>query len=351
MPKKAMPTEIKVAELGNFTKEKQRSLLKSGQNAIEIGKRLTLMKTKLPHGKWKIWLSANFDFSYRAAAQFMQMSNRFSKVQTSATLNYSQMAEMLALPESETEKFIAVNEAAGKPVEKMTIRTLRAKIKKYNAELVAENNANNGAVDLNSAAEEVASLAAEETVAPLNQEEENASVCTFDGNVCTFSNEPPGQEEATEKFATEKLMQFLKLLPLLLNKADLLEIISNCAPQDLKNLERFVIQLEIVHLELKNQLAAVHTKVRNCLENLKRNRASEELRAQVKNCLENLKSKRAEMTREEVIAALQKVALADEPPFKKSKFIRDAVQALGFKSVQRVPTEELVKILQQVTTL
>ena len=162
MPKKAMPTEIKVAELGNFTKEKQRSLLKSGQNAIEIGKRLTLMKTNLPHGKWKIWLSAHFDFSYRAAAQFMQMSNRFSKVQTSATLNYSQMAEMLALPESETEKFIAVNEAAGKPVEKMTIRTLRAKIKKYKAELAGENNAAVGAV------EKVASLAAEETVAPLN---------------------------------------------------------------------------------------------------------------------------------------------------------------------------------------
>ena len=67
--------DIDAAVLGTLTKEKQRYLLKSGQNAIEIGKRLTLMKTNLPHGKWKVWLSANFDFSYRAVAQFMQMAS------------------------------------------------------------------------------------------------------------------------------------------------------------------------------------------------------------------------------------------------------------------------------------
>ena len=37
----------------------------------------------------------------------MEISRCFSEVQTSATLNYSQMAEILSLPAEDTEKFIA----------------------------------------------------------------------------------------------------------------------------------------------------------------------------------------------------------------------------------------------------
>ena len=53
---------------------------------------------------------------------------------------------------------------------------------------------------------------------------------------------------------------------------------------------------------------------------------------------------REEALMSEYVAALQQIAVAEEPPFEKSKFIRDSVEALGFKSVHNTPTKELLKI-------
>ena len=58
----------------------------------------------------------------------MQIAERFGKSTTSWILNYSQMAEMLALPEGDEEKFIEEKAAEGKPVEDMTVKTLRAEV-------------------------------------------------------------------------------------------------------------------------------------------------------------------------------------------------------------------------------
>ena len=67
------------------------------------------------------------DFGY-FGAKFMQIAERFGKSTTSWILNYSQMAEMLALPEGDEEKFIEEKAAEGKPVEDMTVKTLRAEV-------------------------------------------------------------------------------------------------------------------------------------------------------------------------------------------------------------------------------
>lgn len=113
-------------------------MVQMGQNAIEIGKRLAVAKEKVPHGEWQNWLEDNFNFSQRTARQLMQIAERFQNGRRSTVFSQSQMAEMLALPEAETEKFIEKKAAEGTPVEKMKIRTLRAEVKKYNEELVAE---------------------------------------------------------------------------------------------------------------------------------------------------------------------------------------------------------------------
>ena len=117
------------ASIEELAAEIQYYMVQMGQNAIEIGKRLAVAKEKLPHGEWQNWLEDNFNLSQRTARQLMQMAERFSKWQMSAVFSQSQMAEMLALPEAETEKFIERKAAEGTPVEKMKIRTLRAEVK------------------------------------------------------------------------------------------------------------------------------------------------------------------------------------------------------------------------------
>ena len=71
----------------------------------------------------------------RMARNFMQIAERFGKVQIFADLGYSQLIQMLALPEGEEEKFIAEKAAEGTPVENMTVRQTREEIQKYKAKL------------------------------------------------------------------------------------------------------------------------------------------------------------------------------------------------------------------------
>ena len=54
----------------------------------------------------------------------MQVADRFGKTDDVDRFQSSQMFELLSLPESETEKFIAEKAAEGKPVEEMTVKNL-----------------------------------------------------------------------------------------------------------------------------------------------------------------------------------------------------------------------------------
>ena len=64
----------------------------------------------------------------------MDCAKKFSNLQTSATLNYSQMVAMLSLPAEETEKFIEEKAAEGNPVEDMTVKKLRDEVAKWKAD-------------------------------------------------------------------------------------------------------------------------------------------------------------------------------------------------------------------------
>lgn len=335
------------ASIEELTAEIQYYMVQMGQNAIAIGKRLVVAKEKLPHGEWQNWLEDNFNFSYRTAAQFMQMAERFQKCRQSALFSQSQMAEMLALPEAEaeTEKFIERKAAEGTPVEKMKIRTLRAEVKKYNEELVAEKIEEVEVVENNSddvIAEKL--IKTQEKELPLEvlevdvdspKEEEQMSEETADEvadkaieKSVEIIEASKSEEVLVDNNTQEKgepvevgmLTQFLKCLPTLLNEVNLQKAVEICASADLKGFEK---QL--------SQLGAVNSELKNCLLVWKKQ--------QDKN-----------MSRKAIIAVLQQIAVAEEPPFEKSKFIRDSVEALGFKSVHNAPTKELLKILEKVKT-
>ena len=77
-------------------------------HAIEIGKCLIQAKAQVGHGNFGKWVEENFQLKYRSAKNFMDIAERFgSNLQTFADLKYSQMLNLLALPEGEEEKFIA----------------------------------------------------------------------------------------------------------------------------------------------------------------------------------------------------------------------------------------------------
>lgn len=127
------------SDLNQLTVELKFYINQWGQNTIEIGKRLIAAKELVGQGNWLNWLEKNFNLSYRTAKNFMDCAEKFSKLQTSATLNYSQMVAMLVLSAEDTEKFIAEKTAKGTPVEDMTVKQLRAEVAEYKAELAKKN--------------------------------------------------------------------------------------------------------------------------------------------------------------------------------------------------------------------
>jgi len=124
-----------IVEVKVFLFQKDFYLAQAAQSIIEVGKRLIAAKELVPHGEWKNWLDGNFSLSQNIAGRYMQAAKRFSNSATSQNLNKSQITEMLALPEGEEEQFINAKAAEGKPVEDMTVKTLRAEIADYKAQL------------------------------------------------------------------------------------------------------------------------------------------------------------------------------------------------------------------------
>lgn len=100
-------------------------------SAIIIGQELIECKKEVGHGNWADWLKDNFNLSQRVANNFMACAERFGNSPTSANLKQSQMIEMLSLPAGEEENFIADKASEGAPVEKMTVKQLRAEIKDW----------------------------------------------------------------------------------------------------------------------------------------------------------------------------------------------------------------------------
>ena len=109
-------------------------LYKTKDNIIEIGNLLIQAKKQVPHGEWRNWLADNIDFSIRTADRFMKCAERFSNWTPASNLNSSQMFELLALKQADTESFFTSKDDEGTPVSDMSKKTLREEIKKWQAE-------------------------------------------------------------------------------------------------------------------------------------------------------------------------------------------------------------------------
>ena len=70
-----LPIET-LKEMANDTAEQvEKNAKLTVQKAIDCGRYLTAIKEQLEHGKWGAWLGANWNYSQKTAAQYMQISN------------------------------------------------------------------------------------------------------------------------------------------------------------------------------------------------------------------------------------------------------------------------------------
>lgn len=111
---------------------------------VEAGKRLHVIKEKLPHGEWGNWIKENLSFSQRKANYLMKMADAagdensllFSNSQTLANVEISKVFALLEAPEEVQEEVIKDPE-----FEEKSLRELQSQIKLLKEELRAESEA------------------------------------------------------------------------------------------------------------------------------------------------------------------------------------------------------------------
>ena len=125
-----MDTMPVAAERTIETIEGEIQVLKSqtAQNIVEIGKRLIEAKGMLQHGQWQPWLEHNAQFSYRTAARFMQVAERFANVSALAGLEASKVYALLDVAPDQLEGFVEQND-----VENLSARQLQDAVKAQKA--------------------------------------------------------------------------------------------------------------------------------------------------------------------------------------------------------------------------
>ena len=145
----------------------------ANQSIIEVGKRLIQAKELVAHGEWANWLKSNFNLGQSMADKMMKVAGRFSNSESIPnfdilTFNTTQLITLLALPEGEEENFLALKAAEGTPAEDMTIKELRAEIKKYKEELEHTKSYLKGSEDANKIMEDRFEYADSERVKYMN---------------------------------------------------------------------------------------------------------------------------------------------------------------------------------------
>ena len=125
--------DILAAEIRTIKAQTGRMVLNA---SIEVGRRLTEAKAKLPHGSWSEYLKNEVDYSPSQAQNLMRVFREYgsdqqslfggeAKSQTFGRLTFSQALSLLVIPdEGEREKFVLEND-----VEHMSVRELNEALK------------------------------------------------------------------------------------------------------------------------------------------------------------------------------------------------------------------------------
>ena len=128
--------DILAAEIRTIKNQTGRMVLNA---SIEVGRRLTEAKAKLPHGSWGEYLKNEVDYSPSQAQNLMRVFREYgsdqqslfggeAKSQTFGRLTFSQALSLLVIPdEDEREKFVLEND-----VEHMSVRELNEALKARN---------------------------------------------------------------------------------------------------------------------------------------------------------------------------------------------------------------------------
>ena len=128
--------DILAAEIRTIKNQTGRMVLNA---SIEVGRRLTEAKSKLPHGSWGEYLKNEVDYSPSQAQNLMRVFREYgsdqqslfggeAKSQTFGNLTYSKALSLLAIPdEEERERFAVEND-----VEHMSVRELNEALKARN---------------------------------------------------------------------------------------------------------------------------------------------------------------------------------------------------------------------------
>lgn len=129
--------DILAAEIRTIKSQTGRMVLNA---SIEVGRRLTEAKAKLPHGSWGEYLKNEVDYSPSQAQNLMRVFREYgsdqqslfggeAKSQTFGRLTFSQALSLLVIPdEEEREKFVLEND-----VEHMSVRELNEALKARDA--------------------------------------------------------------------------------------------------------------------------------------------------------------------------------------------------------------------------
>ena len=129
--------DILAAEIRTIKNQTGRMVLNA---SIEVGRRLTEAKSKLPHGSWGEYLKNEVDYSPSQAQNLMRVFREYgsdqqslfggeAKSQTFGRLTFSQALSLLVIPdEGEREKFVLEND-----VEHMSVRELNEALKARDA--------------------------------------------------------------------------------------------------------------------------------------------------------------------------------------------------------------------------
>ena len=125
--------DILAAEIRTIKSQTGRMVLNA---SIEVGRRLTEAKAKLPHGSWGEYLKNEVDYSPSQAQNLMRVFREYgsdqqslfggeAKSQTFGRLTFSQALSLLVIPdEEERERFAIEND-----VEHMSVRELNEALK------------------------------------------------------------------------------------------------------------------------------------------------------------------------------------------------------------------------------
>ena len=124
--------EVAVRSIEVITAEIWLYKQQAGAAILEIGRRLNEAKAQLSHGEWLPWLEKKVEFSEVTAQRFMRLAREYENPSLVTDLGASKALQLLALPASERDEFIAEkHEVSGqeKTVLEMSKRELAQAIK------------------------------------------------------------------------------------------------------------------------------------------------------------------------------------------------------------------------------